>query len=107
LAKLIGQFSDINGLKEFTNSLGAHLGDEFAAEFFNRLAEPSLRQEFFVLKRGFARINDNVGLEVEHFLDFFERHVEQCTDASRQTLQKPDVNHRCRQLDMAHALATN
>ena len=52
-----------------------------------------------------ARIDDDVGLEVEDLLELLQRHVEQRADARRQALQEPDVRDRRGEVDVAHALA--
>src|SRR5690606_12108432 len=52
-----------------------------------------------------ARIDDDVGLEVEDPLEITQRDVEQVTDAARQSLEEPDVADRRRERDVAPALA--
>ena len=73
--------------------------------FFDCLAVAGFGQEFFVLQRCLARIDNDIGLKVENFLDLLERHVEQGADTARQAFEKPNMHYRSRQLDMAHALA--
>src|SRR6185295_5626720 len=58
-------------------------------------------------QRRHARIDDHEGLEVQHALDFTQRHVEHQADTRRQRLQEPDVRGRARELDVAHALAAH
>ena len=56
---------------------------------------------------GHARLDDDVGFEVQDALDVAQRHVEHQADARRQRLQEPDVRDRGGQLDVAHALAAH
>ena len=64
-----------------------------------------LGEELTVLERRQARIEHDVGLEVEDALEVLQRHVEQQADARRQRLQEPDVRDRRGERDVAHALA--
>ena len=54
-----------------------------------------------------ARIDHDVGLEVEDALEVAQRQVEQVPDPARQALEEPDVRDRHGQLDVAHALAAH
>src|SRR2546430_11236117 len=63
------------------------------------------RSELAALERRQARIGDHVSLEVQHALDIPERHIQDKPKARGQRFEEPDVRHRARQLDMAHALA--
>ena len=55
----------------------------------------------------FARIDDHVGFEVEHALQFAERDVEQVADAARQALEEPHVRAGAGQFDVAQTLAAH
>src|SRR5205085_10800307 len=66
-----------------------------------------LRQELVGLHRRIERIDDDVALVVENFLELLEREIDEGPDAARQGLYEPDVRDRRRELDMAHALAAH
>src|SRR5205814_7559386 len=50
---------------------------------------------------------DDRGREVQDLLELARRDVEQVADAARDALEEPDVRDRRRQVDVAHALATD
>src|SRR5207247_3970825 len=50
---------------------------------------------------------DQVEREVEDPLQVARRHVEQDAETARRALEKPDVRHRRRELDVSHALAAH
>jgi hypothetical protein len=77
------------------------------AIFVLRVEQLVLGEELILLERGQARLDDDVGFEVQDALELLELHVEQQADARRQRLQEPDVRDRGGQLDMAHALAAD
>ena len=54
-----------------------------------------------------AGLDDHVGFEVEHALQFAQRDIEQVADTAGQALEEPDVRARAGKLDMAEALAAN
>ena len=72
-----------------------------------RLAVLLLVEQLVLLQLGLARIDDDVGLEVEDALEVAQRDVEQVADAARQPLEEPDVAHRRGQRDVAEALAAH
>ena len=47
-----------------------------------------------------ARINDDVGFEVENFLQLAQGNVEQVTDARRQSLEEPNVRAGAGQINV-------
>ena len=55
----------------------------------------------------FIHAGDDVLSKVEHSFQLARRDVEQQANAARHTLHVPDVTHRRRQIDMAHALAAH
>src|SRR5262249_38398425 len=50
---------------------------------------------------------DDVGREVDDLLEVLRCKVEQVTEPARYALEIPDVRHRRRELDVAHALAAH
>ena len=78
---------------------------KLAAVLLTRLAELLLGEQLVGLELGAARLDDDVGLEVQDPLEVAQRDVEQVSDAARQALEEPDVADRRGQLDVAHALA--
>ena len=54
-----------------------------------------------------ARLDDHVGFEVEHALQFAQRDIEQVADAAGQALEEPHVRARAGQFDVAEAFAAD
>src|SRR5262249_50049781 len=50
---------------------------------------------------------DDVGSEIDHFLEALRRDVEQVAEATGNTLEVPDVGDRRSELDVAHAFAAH
>ncbi len=98
---------DAHPPQELLDRLGAHLGDELVAVLLAQLPVALFREELLLLEGGVGGIDDDVRLEVQDALQVAERDVEQVADAARQSLEKPDVAHRGRELDMPHALASH
>src|SRR5258706_344333 len=55
--------------------------------------------------RHVARIDDDVGFKVEHFLELAQRDVQQIADARRQSFEEPDMRAGAGQIDVAQTLA--
>ncbi len=108
VAQLTGQLLDGDALEQLLDRLGAHLGAELhQAVVLARLAVLLLGEQLVLLEVGVARLDDDVGLEVEHALEVAQRDVEQVADAARQPLEEPHVADRGRQRDVAEALAAD
>jgi hypothetical protein len=69
-----------------------------------RLGELFLGEQLPLQQLGLARIDDRIGLEVEHPLEIPKRDLEDVSDPRRQRLQEPDMGNRRSQRDVAHAL---
>ena len=54
-----------------------------------------------------ARLDDDVGFEIEHALQLAQRDVQQVADAAGQALEEPDVRAGAGQFDVAQALAAD
>ena len=93
--------------QQVVHGLGAHQGIEVVAVFLARGHVLLFGQQLALFERGQARLDDHEGLEVQDALDVTQGHVQHEADARRQRLQEPDVRGRRRQLDVAHALATD
>jgi hypothetical protein len=104
-AQLGSEIVQVDPLQQGADRFGAHGGHEGLAVLLPRLAEFLLGEHLLFLERGVAGIDDHVGLEVQHPLEFAHGHVEEEADAGRQPLEEPHVGHRRGQLDVAHALA--
>ena len=74
-----------------------HVRAELHAVVLTRLAELLFIQELVLLEVGVARLDDDVGLEVQDALEIAQRNVEEVTDAARQPLEEPHVADGCRQ----------
>src|SRR5206468_2126863 len=74
-------------------------------------ADLALRLVLDRLRRALALVlvdvRHHVEREVQDALEVARRHVEQDAEAARRPLEEPDVRHRRRELDVAHALATD
>ncbi len=77
------------------------------AIFVLRVEQLVFGQKLVLLKRGQARLDHHIALEIEDPLKLLELHVEQQADARRQRLEEPDMRHRRGQFDMAHPLAAD
>ena len=75
--------------------------------FFDGFEIHFVGEQLAALQRRHAWVDDHEGFEVQHALDFAQRHVEHEADARRQRLQEPDVRGRARELDVAHALTAH
>ena len=64
-------------------------------------------EQLAALERGQARLDHDVGFEVQDALDVAQGHVQHQADARGQRLEEPDVRGRRGQLDVAHALAAH
>ena len=108
VAQLAGELLDVDALEQLLDRLGAHLRAELhRAVVLARLAVQLFGEELVLLELGVARLDDDVGLEVEDALEIAQRDVEQVADAARQPLEEPHVADRRRQRDVAEALAAH
>ena len=105
LAQLDREPLDVDALEQLLDRLGAHLRLEAVLVLFTRLAVLLFVEQPVLLQLGLARIDDDVGLEVEDALEIAQRDVEQVADAARQPLEEPHVADRRGQRDVAEALA--
>src|SRR6185369_7806728 len=92
---------------KFFDRLGAHHGNELSRILLLQLTELLLGKELALLQWRLARIDGDVGFEVENALEFPQRHIEQVADATREAFEKPDVRAWAGQLDVTKALASN
>ena len=97
----------IDVLEQIENGLGAHLGLEFVAIGFHGIEILLVGHELAALERRHARVQHQIGLEVQNALDIPQRHVQHQADAGRQRLEEPDMGYRAGQVDMAHAFAAH
>ena len=106
-AQLLGQLLDVDAAQQLLDRLGAHLRPELRPVVLTRLAILLFVEQLVLLQLRLARIDDDVGLEVEDALEIAQRDVQQMADAARQPLEEPDVADRRRQRDVAQALASD
>ena len=107
LAQLDGEPLDVDALQQLLDRLGAHLRLEAVLVLLARLAVLLFVEQLVLLQLGLARIDDDVGLEVEDALEIAQRDVEQVADAARQPLEEPHVADRRGQRDVAEPLAAD
>ena len=98
---------DVDRAQQIAHAFGTHDGAEVIAVLFGLGEEIVFGEQLAALERGHARLDDHIGLEIEHPLDVAQRHVEHHAQTRRQRLQEPDVRGRAGQFDMAHPLAAN
>ncbi len=104
--QLLGDLAEVHRPQQLANRLGADQGGEgILAVLILRAQILVLVQELALLERGETCIDDDVGLEIENALEILQRHIEQKADARGQRLQEPDMRHRRRERNIAHALA--
>ena len=94
-------------LQEFPDRLRANPGAEVPPLSVIEIPIPFLREELPPLQRGILGIQDYVGFKIEDALQLADGHVKQCPQFARDALQKPDMGHGARQLDMAEAFPAN
>ena len=95
----------VHQLKKFADRFRADHGRERVLAIFVLRAHIFVfRQQLTLFERRQARVEDDIGLEVEDALKILERHVEQQADARGQRLQKPDVGDGRGERDVAHAV---
>ncbi len=98
---------EVHVVQQGVDALGPHEGNELVAEFGALGGVFLFRQNLTGLQRGHARIDDHIGLEIQHAFDVAQCHVEHDAQARRQALEEPDVRHRAGHVDVAHALAAH
>ncbi len=107
LADLHDLRGQIHGFEQLVHRFGAHARVELVSMLLDRLQIHLVGEQLAALQRRHARIDHHEGLEIQHALDFAQRHIEHQADARRQRLQEPDVRGRARQFDVAHPLAAH
>ena len=109
LAQFDAQLVDLHALEQFLDGLGAHHGLEArGAELLIEFAELAfVLDDLAFLHRRVARIDHDIGLEVENALQVAQRDIEQVADTRRQALEEPHVRAGRSQLNVAHALAAH
>ncbi len=107
VAELVDLDVEVDLGQQLVHALGAHERDELVAVLGALGVVVVLGHDRELLERRHARIDDHVGLEVEHALDVAQRHVEHQAEPRRQRLQEPDVRARRGQVDVTHALASH
>ena len=100
---------------------GFELG-EFVFEFFLTVGDFLVADLFVVTNFGlnhllddrhvlvdalFVDVGHHIGGEVDDLFEVLRRHVEEVTEAARDTLEVPNVSYRSGELDVTHALTTD
>src|SRR2546422_10910254 len=99
---------DVDLAEQLPNGIGTDT-DFVGTGAVSRLERAKLFLRDQLLLRQICRswIDTDIALEIENPLQSFEAHVEQGSDPARHTLEEPNVRHRRRELDMAHALSAD
>ncbi len=98
---------EVHVLEQALDALGAHQRDELVTVLGALGLVVVLGHDRELLERRHARVDDDVGLEVQHALDVAQRHVEHQAQARGQALEEPDVRAWRGQVDVPHALAAH
>ena len=101
------KLAQVQVAQQFADRLRAHARLEAITELLARFAVLLLGEHFALGQRRVAGIDHDVRGEINHLLELARRHVEQNADAARNALEIPDVAHRRREFDVAHALAAH
>src|SRR5438105_3154841 len=111
LAQLVRQLVDVEPLEQRPHRRRADVGLEGGVALGLRLGpeleEAVLVEQLLLLHLLLARLDHHVVRVVDHALEVAQGHVEQVAHGRRQRLEEPDVRHRHRELDVAHALAAH
>ncbi len=107
LPQPLGLLLDVDLLEQDLDGLGADAGLVLVAVLFLGVLELLLGQELLLLEGRVARVEDDVGLEIEDLFQVLDGQVEDEPDAARRALEEPDVGDRGGQLDVAHPLAAD
>ena len=106
-AQIFLELAQVQVAQQLADRFGAHAGLEAVAELLARFAILLLGEHLALGERRVARIDDDVGREVDDLLELARRHVEQDADAAGHALEIPDVADRRGELDVAHPLAAH
>ena len=98
--QLIGHLLHVHALEQLFDGLCAHHRPELAWKLLHQGPEFLLVQKLLELHGRLARIDDHIGLEVQHALQVAQAYVEQVTDAAGKPFEKPHVRAGGGQLDV-------
>ena len=87
------------------HSFRTHAGIEFIAMRLNCFQIHFIRKQLTTGQGRHARIDNHKGFEVQHALNFAQRHVQHQTDTRWQGFEEPDMRCRAGQVNVTHALA--
>ena len=107
LSQLLGKFLQLNLAQQLLYRFCAYAHLEALAVLLPQLAIPFFAQQFVHAQRGIARINHNIAVEIENFLQFFQGEIKEVTHLAGQTLQKPYMGNGGCQFYMAHAFSSH
>src|SRR6266704_3339238 len=111
LAQLVRQFVDVQPFEQRPHRRRADVGLErriaLGLRLGAQLEEPVFVEQLLVLHLLLPRLDHHVVRVVDHPLEIPQGHVEHVAHGRRQRLEEPDVRHRHRELDVAHALAAH
>src|SRR6185437_1341036 len=108
LANVFAEMFDVHLLQQLFHALGAHHRDKLTRKFLVKLALALVGDDFALAERFYrAGIDNHVGFEIQHPLQFTERDVQQVAYAARQSFEEPHVRARAGQFDVAQPLAAD
>ena len=100
--QLFLQSFQVDGLQHLLHGLRAHAGLEGVAPLLPGFAVLALAEQLVLDQIGaFARVQHDIGHEIEHLFQVARAHVQQQAHAGGDALEIPDVGHGSGQLDVA------
>ena len=105
--QLIEKSWEIEIANHGANRFRPHVGLELISVLLAGEAVLFLIQKLLLLERRISRIQDHVVLVVDHPLEVGGLQFQQIAQTGWHGLEEPNVNHRCGEIDVSHALATD
>ena len=106
--KLDHQFREIDTGQQVLHRSSTHpIAEAVFPILFLSFPELDFRQQLPARERRVHRVDDDVILIIDHPFQLAGRHIEHQPEAARHALVEPDVAHRNRQFNVAHALAAH
>ncbi len=93
--------------QQFFDGFGTHHCGELAAILFVRVTVFVFGEQLAFFKFGIAWIGDDIVLEVDDLFQIGCLHAKKVTQVTGDGLEEPDMDDRCRQVDVSHAFATH
>src|SRR5262249_23392552 len=107
-AQFHGELIDVDHREQLLDRFGAHFRHELAWVIAHQFAITLVGQQLALFQLLYiTRVDDDVGLEVEDFLEFTQGNIEEMPNARRQPFEEPDVRTRAGEINMSEALTAD